>query len=99
MSDRNRLAAVLARKADADATLQRAIADERAFQSDKGRSDAEKKASDERIAQYQKSDQAIGDEVVSANVALKNVDDEIKQARADHDAAVKQLLDAIKSRS
>jgi len=98
VDDRNRVIDLLQRQKDADATLQHAIADEREFQADKGRADAEKKSSDERVAQYQKADQSIGDSIVAANVSLKNLDDQIKQARADHDAAVQQLVDGFKAR-
>jgi hypothetical protein len=98
-NDRDRLSSLLAQQQSADQTLQRAISEERQFQADKGRTDAEKKASEERIAQYQKSDQAIGGAVVGANVALRNVDDQIRDARAAHDAAIKALEDAIKAKS
>jgi hypothetical protein len=99
VNDRLRVASALQQRQAADDTLQRAIADERAFQQDKGRTDAERKASDDRIAQYQKSQQAIGGAVVSADVALKNVDEQIKQAQRDHDTALKALEDAIKQKS
>jgi hypothetical protein len=99
VNDRLRVAGALQQQKAADDTLQRAIADERSFQQDKGRTDAERKASDDRIAQYQKSQQAIGGAVVSADVALKNIDDQIKQAQKDHDTALRALEDAIKSKT
>jgi hypothetical protein len=98
VADRNRVRALLDARQAADDTLQRAIADERAFQQDKGRTDAERKASDDRIAQYQKAQQGIGGAVVNADVSMKNVDESIKQAQSDHEAALRSLEEAIRSK-
>jgi hypothetical protein len=98
VNDENRASDLLAERQAANDTLTKAIADERAFQQDSGRTDAEKKASDDRIAQLQKSQQAIAGAVTGANVALTNADDQVKQARADHDAAVRGLEEQIQTR-
>jgi hypothetical protein len=96
--DQSRAAALLEDRQQASDTLTRAIAEERAFQQEKGRTDAERKGSDDRIAQLQKSQAAIGGAVVSANVAMKNVDEQVRGARDAHTAALTGLEGQIAQR-
>jgi hypothetical protein len=98
VDDRNRLTRLLAEKGSIDTTLQRTIDEERAFQAEKGRTDAEKKASEERIATLNKSRSALGGAVVNADVATRGIDDQIKTAKSEYDAALKALKDQIKAR-
>jgi hypothetical protein len=94
--DRNRVTRLMADKGSIDSTLKHAIDDEQAFQKEKGRTDAEKKASDARIAELQKAQAALGGAVVNAEVATRGIDDQIKQARTEYADALKALEDQIK---
>jgi len=98
VDDENRVTALLAERQQAKDTLERAIADERAFEQTKAKTDAEKKAAEERIATMQKSEASIDGAVVNANVSLKNIEAQVKAAQDEHDAAVKALGDAIRAR-
>ena len=99
VDDRNRLTRLLAEKGTVDSTLARTIDEEHAYSAEKGRTDAEKKASDERVVALNKSRSALGGAVVNAEVATRGIDDQIKTAKAEHDAAVKALKDQIKKRT
>ena len=98
VSDENRITALLAERQQAKDTLERAIADERTFEQTKAKTDAEKKAAEDRIQAMQKSEAGIDGAVVSANVSLKNIDAQVKAAQDEHDAAVKALGEAIRAR-
>jgi hypothetical protein len=92
---RERLKRLLADKTAARTTLERFEKDENAFQSQPGRKDAEKKASDERIAAAHKSQAAIDGAVVQAEAAVSAADQTIAAATKDYDAALKALRDKI----
>jgi hypothetical protein len=92
---RERLKRLLADKTAARTTLERFEKDESAFQSQPGRKDAEKKASDERIAAAHKSQAAIDGAVVQAEAAVSAADQTIAAATKDYDAALKALRDKI----
>jgi hypothetical protein len=97
--EQNQLNALLADRQKAHDTLERAIAEEHAFENDKGRTDAEKKGAEDRIAQLQKSESGIDAAVVNANVSLKNLDEQIRAAQTAHDDAVRKLTDTLRQRT
>jgi len=74
------------------------IDEEKAFQQEKGRTDAEKKASEDRIANLNKARTNLANAVVNGEVATRGIDDQLKAAKAEYDAAIKALKDQIKAR-
>jgi hypothetical protein len=92
---RERLKRLLADKTATRTTLERFEKDEGAFQSQPGRKDAEKKASDERIAAARKSQAAIDGAVVQAEAAVSAADKTIAAATKDYDTALNALRDKI----
>ncbi len=97
-ADRQRIVHLMEEKQVVEKTMQRTIDEEHAFQAEKGRTDAEKKASEERIAAMTKSRDALGAAVVDAEVATRGIDEQLKTAKDEHEAAVKALKDQIKAR-
>ena len=97
-NDRQRIVRLMEEKQTVERTLSRSIDEERALQATPGRTDAEKKASEERILALTKSQNALGGAVVNAEVATRGIDDQIKTARAEYDASLKALKDQIKQR-
>jgi hypothetical protein len=88
---RERLRARFADKDAVASTLERLIQDERAFQNEPGRSDAEKKASDERIAAATKAKADLDSTAQQADAALKAIDQRIVDATKDYDDALSAL--------
>ena len=70
------------------------IEEEREFQKKSGRTDAEKKASEQRIAEMQKAKANIDSSVQQAKGLSDVMDDRITQIQKDYDDALKQLKDA-----
>jgi hypothetical protein len=91
----DRLKRLLADQKDVATTLDRFANDERTYQSQPGRTDAEKKASDERISEANKSKAGIDAAATQAQTAVKTADQTIAQATKDYDDALKALRDKI----
>jgi hypothetical protein len=91
----DRLNRLLADKDAVQSTLDHFVADERAYQSQPGRTDAEKKASSERIAAATKSRAEIDAAALQAQAAVNGSDQKIAAAVKDYDAALGALRDKI----
>jgi hypothetical protein len=90
-----RMRRLLADRGSIAATLDRYMQDEKTFQSQPGRTDAEKKASDDRIVAAGKAKASADAAAVQADPAAKSLDQTIDTATKDYDAALKALHDKI----
>ena len=88
---RERLRAKVAEKDAVASTLDHFIDDERAYQAEAGRTDADKKASEERIAAATKQKAAIEAGATQANTALQAMDQKIDAATKEYDDALSAL--------
>ena len=92
---RERLKRLLADKNGVETTLDRFVQDEKAYQAQPGRSDAEKKASESRIADANKSKAQIDGAVAQAQAAANGSDQTLLNATKEYDDALKALRDKI----
>lgn len=92
---RDRLRRLIADQSDVQATLDRFVQDEKAYQAQPGRTDADKKASEDRIAAATKSKSDIDAAAAQAQAAAKDLDQQITATTKDYDDALKTLLDKI----
>jgi hypothetical protein len=88
---RDRLQALLADRDGVKKTLDRFVQDEMAYQGESGRTDAEKKASSDRIGQANKGKADIDAIYAQADAVNKQLDASIDAATKDYDAALKAL--------
>jgi hypothetical protein len=88
---KNRLERLVADKNDVKKTLDRFIKEETDYQNEAGRTDAEKKASAERINTANKSKAEIDSVGTGAETQLKDLDKAIDAATKDYDEALKGL--------
>ncbi len=79
-------------------TLDDAINDERAYQAEAGRTDAEKKASNERLTAYQKSRGELDAAISQAEQAKVDKEKQIEQLQKDYDTALEGLKKAVESK-
>jgi hypothetical protein len=93
LDDKNRLERMLSEKRSVESTIDEAIETEQTFQTTQAKNEADKRASQERIAELTRSKEAIPAAVQSAEQAKQGLDEKIKKASADYDAA----LDALKT--
>jgi hypothetical protein len=92
---RQRLERLLADKSTVQATLDHFVQDERSYQAQPGRTDAEKKASDQRIAEAGKGKSEIDAAAAQAEAAVKTADQTIAATTKDYNDALKALRDRI----
>jgi|HubBroStandDraft_1064217.scaffolds.fasta_scaffold00886_9 hypothetical protein len=92
---RQRLERLLADKSAVQATLDHFVQDEKSYQAQPGRTDAEKKACDQRIAEASKGKLEIDAAATQAEAALKSADQTIAATARDYDDALKTLRDKI----
>jgi hypothetical protein len=92
---RERVRRLLADKNDALATLDRFMHDEKAQQSQPGRTDADKKASDDRIVAAGKSKADIDGAAAQAEPVAKGMDATIDATTKDYEQALKAVRDKI----
>jgi hypothetical protein len=92
---RQRLERLLADKSAVQATLDHFVQDEKSYQAQPGRTDAEKKASDQRVAEAGKSRSEIDAAATQGEAALKSADQTVAAATKDYDDALKALRDRI----
>ncbi len=90
-----RLRRLLSDRGSIAATLDRYVQDEKAFQAQSGRSDADKKASDDRIIGAGKAKASADLAASQAEPVAKDLDPTIDTATKDYDAALKALRDKI----
>jgi hypothetical protein len=90
-----RLKRLLADRGSIAATLDRYVQDEKTFQSQPGRTDAEKKASDDRIVAAGKAKASADAAAAQAEPTAKSLEQTVDTATKDYDAALKALHDKI----
>jgi hypothetical protein len=96
--DRNRVDRLLYERADVDDTLASAIERERESQASL-RSAADKKLSQERIAEFDKSRALVGPAAAKAEAARADLDPLIENARKDYQAALETLENNLKAQA
>lgn len=87
----NRLKRVAADKDDVKKTIDRFVADENAFQAEPGRTDAEKKASADRITAANKSKAEIDAVGSQADAVVKESERALEQTKKEYEEALKAL--------
>jgi hypothetical protein len=95
LDDKNRLERMLSEKGSVESTLDDAIETEKSFQTTQAKNDADKRASEERIAELTQSKAAIPAAVQGAEQAKQGLEEKIKKADADYDAAIDALKKEI----
>jgi hypothetical protein len=95
---RARLQRLVADRADVKKTLDRYVKEETELQAEPGRTDAEKKASADRVAAANKEKAAIDDVAARAEATSKDMDKAIDAATKDYDDALKALQAKIAER-
>ena len=80
---------------DVKTTLEHFVQDEQAYRAQPGRTEADKKASDERVAQAIKTESQIDSAIAQAQAADKGSDQAIAAATKDYDDALNGLRDKI----
>lgn len=98
IDDKNNIDRMLGERRSVSSTLEDSIEDERRFQGDAGRSKEERRASDERIAQLEKSKGTLDAASADAENEVKELEQTIRQAQSDYDAAFDALRDRLKER-
>ena len=88
---RNRLQRLVADKSEVKKTLDRFIEDETAFQNEPGRTEAEKKASQDRINAANKNKAELDKVAEQAEATSKEMDKSIDAATKDYEEALKNL--------
>ncbi len=88
---RRRLKQLLADQAAVEKTLDRFVQEEKAYQAQSGRTEADKKASEQRIVEATKSKGEIDGAAAQAQAAAKASDQAIAATAKDYDDAVKAL--------
>ncbi len=90
-----RVPRMLAEAGDVKQTLDASIAAERSFQAEKRTTAPEKKASDERIADLNKSRALLDSSVQQGNSLLPKLDEQVQAMTREYDDALSKLLAAI----
>jgi len=93
-----RLNALLLEGEQVQKTLDDAIASERAFQGESGRTDPEKKASAERLAAMEKSRGLLSTSLESGNETAKTMDERVQAAQKRHADAMTSMKEKIDQR-
>lgn len=88
---RNRLERLVADKSDVKKSLERYIQEETDFQAEPGRTDAEKKASAERVTAANKSKGEVDTVAAQAEQASKDIDKTIDAATKEYEEALKTV--------
>lgn len=96
--ERERLARMAADKAAVKKTIDRFVKDETAYQAEPGRTEAEKKASADRITAANKTKAEVDAAAAQAQSMLKQMDASIDAAKKDYEAALKALRAKVAER-
>ncbi len=88
---RNNLRRMLADKDDVKKTIDRFVQEEQAYQAQPGRTEAEKKASTERVAAANKTKMDLDAAAAQADAAVKQADASIEAASKSYDDAIAKL--------
>ena len=92
---RERLKRMISDASDVKKTLEHLVQEEQAYRAQPGRTDADKKASDDRVTQAVKTSGEIDGAIAQAQAAVNGSDQAIAQATKDYDDALKNLRDKI----
>ena len=95
VEDKLRVQRMVAEAGEVQRTFDAAIAAERAFQAEKRTTAPEKKASDERIAEINKSRALLDSAVKQGNSLLPRLDEQVQAMTREYDDALSKLLAAI----
>jgi hypothetical protein len=93
-----RLKRMLADARDVKSTLERFVQDEKAYRAQPGRTEADKKASDERVAQAVRNEAQIDGATTQAQAASAGSEQTVGAATKDYDDALKGLRDKIEQK-
>lgn len=96
--ERARLDRLAADKGDVKKTIDRFVKDETAYQAEPGRTDAEKKASADRVAAATKTRGEVDAAAAQARSTLEHMDAAISAAKKDYDDALKALRAKVAER-
>jgi len=96
--ERARLERLAADKGDVKKTIDRFVKDETAYQAEPGRTDADKKASAERVAAATKTNSEVDAAAAQAKTTLERMDAAISAAKKDYDEALKALRAKVAER-
>lgn len=95
VEDKVRVQRMLAEADEVQRTFDAALAAERSFQAEKRTTPAEKKASDDRIAEINKSRALLDSAVKQGSSLLPNLDQQVQAMTREYDEALAKLLAAI----
>lgn len=95
---RQRLQRLVADKSDVKKTLDKYVQDETAFQAEPGRTDAEKKASADRVTTANKHKGEIDNAAAQAEQVVKDMDKSIESSTKEYDEAFKSLKAKVAER-
>lgn len=90
---------MVAEASDVKSTLERKIKEEQATANDSNRSDAERKAAQERLQADQDAQSRIDSELSQAETVLKQLDDRVKKLKDDYDQALSGLKQKIQEKA
>lgn len=96
--ERVRLERLAADKGDVKKTIDRFVKDETAYQAEPGRTDAEKKASADRVAAATKTKGEVDAAAAQAKSTLERMDAAISASKKDYDEALKALRAKVAER-
>ena len=96
---KNRLKKLISEADGIKKTMDKFIEDEKAFQKEEGRTDAEKKASDARIKEMEDAKQGLDDLVKEAKDSEKELDKQVSDAQKGHADALSNLKSELKKRA
>jgi len=98
IDDKDNIERMLSERRSVAGTLDDSLERERKYLSEQAKTKEEKKTSEERIAELEKSKAAIDGVVRDAENESKELEQVIRQAQGDYDAAYDGLIDRIKAR-
>jgi hypothetical protein len=99
VEEKVRLRTLLTEAEQVKKTIDDFVAAERAFQGKSGRTDAEKKASDERIERAQKSKAEVDSAITQGQEIEKQMDERIQKAQKRHNDAINALKQDIQEKA
>jgi hypothetical protein len=98
IDDKDNVERMLSERRSVAGTLDDSLEHERKYLSEQAKTKEEKKTSEERIAELEKSKAALDAAVHNAEGESKELDQTIRQAQGDYDAAYDGLVERIKAR-